>query len=299
MAAQLAETAAKPAEKSRSRNRWARFFRDPVALLAAVVLLGIVGAAIFAPLITDHDPYARKIVLRLKPPMWAEGGTPQYPLGTDEMGRDLLTRLIYGARTSLVVGLTVPIVAAGLGVLLGLISGFWGGKVDAVIMGLVDIALTFPFLLLALALIGVLGAGLENIILVLGLTGWPTFARFVRGQTLAIKEREFVGAARALGAREVSIAFKHVLPNLMSSIVVLTSMQTATAIISESSLSFLGMGVPAPIPSWGTMLADGRPYVETAWWLALFPGVAILITSLCLNVLGDRVRDVLDPKLQL
>lgn len=280
-------------------NRWRRFFRDPVALLATLVLLGIIVMAVFAPLLTSHDPYARQIVMRLKPPMWVEGGSAKFILGTDEMGRDLLTRLIFGARTSLVVALTVPIVSATIGVLLGLASGFWGGKVDAVIMTLVDIALTFPFLLLAMALIGVMGMGLKNIVLVLGLTNWPAFARLVRGQTLTVKEREFVHAARALGAREWKIALKHVLPNLVSSIIVLTSMQTAAAIIAESSLSFLGMGVPSPTAAWGTMLADGRPYVETAWWLALFPGLMILITSLCLNVVGDRVRDVLDPKLKL
>lgn len=292
--------AANPVEpQSRSRSRWARFFRDPVALLATLVLLGIVLAAVFAPLLTGHDPYARQIVMRLKPPMWVEGGSAKFILGTDEMGRDLLTRLIFGARTSLVVGLTVPLVSATIGVALGLVSGFWGGKVDAVIMTLVDIALTFPFLLLAMALIGVMGMGLKNIVLVLGLTNWPTFARLVRGQTLAVKEREFVHAARALGARELKIAWKHVLPNLTSSIIVLASMQTAAAIIAESSLSFLGMGVPSPTAAWGTMLADGRPYVETAWWLALFPGLMILVTSLCLNVVGDRVRDVLDPKLKL
>jgi peptide/nickel transport system permease protein len=283
----------------RRKSRWHRFFRDPVAVVAALILVAIIGAAVLAPLLTHHDPYARKIVMRLKPPMWAEGGSAQYPLGTDEMGRDVATRVIYGARTSLLVGLTVPLVSGGVGVVLGLVSGFYGGKVDAAIMTVVDIALTFPFLLLALALIGVIGAGVQNIILVLGLTGWPTFARLVRGQTLAVKEREFVGAARALGARELSIAFRHVLPNLASAIIVLASMQTAAAIIAESSLSFLGMGVPSPIPAWGTMLADGRPYVETAWWLALFPGIAILLTSLALNILGDRVRDVLDPKLQL
>lgn len=283
----------------RRKSRWRRFFRDPVAVVASLILMAIIGAAVLAPLLTHQDPYARKIVMRLKPPMWAEGGSAQYPLGTDEMGRDVATRLIYGARTSLLVGLTVPLVSAGVGVVLGLVSGFYGGKVDAMIMTVVDIALTFPFLLLALALIGVIGTGVQNIILVLGLTGWPTFARLVRGQTLAVKERDFVGAARALGARELSIAFRHVLPNLASAIIVLASMQTAAAIIAESSLSFLGMGVPSPIPAWGTMLADGRPYVETAWWLALFPGIAILLTSLALNILGDRVRDVLDPKLQL
>ncbi|MGE5675120.1 MAG: ABC transporter permease [Mycobacterium leprae] len=291
-----AQTIAPP---SRMAGRWRRFFRDPVALLAALVLLATIVVALFAPHLTHFDPYKNQIMQRLKPPVWVTGGSAAHPLGTDEMGRDLLTRLIYGARISLVVALTVPIISALVGVTLGLTSGLLGGWVDTAIMTVVDIALTFPFLVLALALIGVLGQGLRNIILVLGLTGWPSFARLVRGQVLEIREREYVGAARALGAENLRIAIHHVLPNLVSPIIVLASLETASAIIAESSLSFLGLGIPTPIPSWGTMLAGGKPYIETAWWMALFPGLFILVTSLCLNIIGDRVRDVLDPKLEL
>lgn len=301
MAASLAteRPAVAEAPRSRSRARWAKLFKEPVALLAALVLVGVVGAAVLAPVLTPHDPLDRQIVMRLKPPGWTDSSGTTYLLGTDEMGRDVLTRLLYGARVSLIVGLAVPLVAGAVGVVLGLVAGFWGGRAEKIIMTLVDIFLTFPFLLLALSLVGVLGTGLGNIIVVLGLTGWPIYARLVRGQTLAVRERDFVLAARALGVREAAIAFRHVLPNLLSSIIVLTSLQTGTAIISESSLSFLGLGIPSPTPSWGTMLADGRPYVETAWWLAAFPGLAILLTTLATNVLGDRIRDVLDPKLQI
>ncbi len=275
-----------------------RFVRHGTALLGALVLIGILGVALFAPLLTPRDPYQQRLADRIKPPAWSVGGSWEHPLGTDFVGRDLMSRIIYGARVSLLVGATAVAIAAVIGVPLGLIAGYYGGSLDAIIMAAVDIMLTFPYILLALAVVGSIGPGLRNLIIVLGITSWPLYARVVRGEVLAIRQKDFLGAAYALGATDFRVVLVHVLPNVASSIIVLASLETARVILAESALSFLGLGVPPPTPSWGSMLSEGRQYLEVAWWLAIFPGIAILLTVLAINLVGDGIRDALDPKMR-
>jgi len=243
-----------------------------------------------------HEPSKQRLVARFKPPVWAQGGSATYLLGTDNVGRDIFSRIIHGSRISLVVGIAAVCISLLIGVTLGLLSGFLGGRVDATIMALVDIMLAFPQLILAFALVAVLGPGLGNIILVLGLTGWERYARVVRAEVLALREREFVQAARAIGMPTARIIFRHIMPNTFSSVIVLATLQTAQAILAEAALSFLGLGTGQTYPSWGQMIALGRDYINVAWWLSTFPGIAILLTVLAINLIGDRVRDVLDPR---
>ncbi len=275
-----------------------RFVRHGTALLGALVLMGILGVALFAPFFAPRDPYQQRLADRIKPPAWSVGGSWEHPLGTDFVGRDLMSRIIYGARVSLLVGTTAVAIAALIGVPLGLIAGYYGGSLDALIMAAVDIMLTFPYILLALAVVGSIGPGLRNLIIVLGITSWPLYARVVRGEVLGVRQKDFLGAAYALGATDLRALLVHVLPNVTSSIIVLASLETARVILAESALSFLGLGVPPPTPSWGSMLSEGRQYLEVAWWLAIFPGIAILFTVVAINLAGDGIRDALDPKLR-
>ena len=230
--------------------------------------------------------------------MWVAGGDRGHPLGTDTLGRDVLSRLLYGARVSLVVGLTAVAVAGAIGVALGLVAGYYRGWLDDLLMRVGDIHLAFPVLLLGVALLSVLGASLVNLILVLAVSGWVTYARIVRGETLSLVEREFVAAARALGAGDGHVIWRHILPNVWPPIIVVATFSVARMIIAEASLSFLGLGIPPPAPSWGAMLDEGRNYITTGWWLALFPGLAILILVLGINLVGDWLRDLLDPRLE-
>jgi peptide/nickel transport system permease protein len=255
-------------------------------------------ASVFAPELSPTDPIKNNLLERLTPPMWSVGGTSSYPLGTDTLGRDVLSRLLYGARISLLVGVTAVAMSSVLGVSLGLIAGYYGGWLDDVLMRLGNIQLAFPILVLAIAVLAVLGASLGNVILVLGISSWITFARIARGETLSLKAREFVAAARAIGVPDRCILWQHILPNVLSSITVVATFSVARVIIAEASLSFLGLGVPPPTPSWGTMLDEGRNYITTAWWLALFPGLAILILVLGINLVGDWARDLLDPRME-
>ncbi len=266
---------------------------------AAAVLLLIVATSVFAGWIAPHDPLAVDIRHRLTPPAWMEGGTTEHLLGTDQVGRDLLARMIYGGRVSLLVGITAVLMSATIGVLLGLGAGYFGGNVDWTIMTGVNVMLTFPFVLLALAVIAVLGPGLANMILVLGVAGWPIYARVVRAETLAIREREFVLAGRALGMSHLRLVFRQILPNLVSVIVVIATLQVAQVIILESFLSFLGLGIQPPTPAWGNMLGEGRLYMLNSWWIATFPGLAIFVTTLVINLMGNALRDWLDPHLKL
>jgi peptide/nickel transport system permease protein len=258
-----------------------------------------VASAILAPWISPHDPLAVDIRHRLAPPVWMDVGSVEHLLGTDQVGRDLLSRMIYGGRVSLVVGVTAVLISTTIGVLLGLAAGYFGGRIDWTIMTLINVMLTFPFVLLALAVIAVLGPSLVNMIMVLGVAGWPIYARVVRAETMAIREREFVLAGRALGMSHARIVFGQILPNLVSAIVVIATLQVAQVIIAESFLSFLGLGIQPPTPAWGNMLGEGRVYMLNSWWIATFPGLAIFLTTLVINLLGNALRDWLDPHMKL
>jgi peptide/nickel transport system permease protein len=271
---------------------------DLPALTGVAVIAAAVLVAAFAPVLAPADPVRNRLLDRLTPPMWTQGGTARHPLGTDTLGRDVLSRLLYGARVSLVVGLAAVLVAGVVGVAFGLVAGYRGGWPDDLLMRLGDIQLAFPVLLLGVAVTAVLGASLGNMILVLGASGWVTYARIARGETLSLKERDFVAAARALGAPAGHVVTRHLLPNVLPPLMVVTTFSVARTIIAEASLSFLGLGLPPPTPSWGAMLDEGRNYITTGWWLALFPGLAILVLVLAINLCGDWLRDALDPRIE-
>lgn len=268
------------------------------AVAGLIVLACVIGLAVSANWIAPYDPNEQVLERRLLPPVWMEGGSRQHLLGTDHLGRDILSRVIYGSRISLTVGLLAVVISGLLGISAGLVAGFYGGRADAAIMRLVDIQLAFPFILLALAVIGVLGPGVRNVILVLGIAGWMVYARVVRGQVLSVREREFVEAARAIGASDLRIIRIHVLPNTLAPVIIVATFAVATCIITEASLTFFGLGVEATIPTWGSMLSDGRAYMGTAWWLTTFPGLAMMLTVLALNVIGDWLRDFIDPRMR-
>lgn len=278
--------------------------QNKIAALGVFIVLGMIFVAIFAPLVAPHKlegevSIGDQLRRRLKPPLWVEGGTTEFLLGTDSLGRDILTRIIYGSRVSLTVGLTAVFFSGTVGVILGLISGYVGGLVDDVIMRFADIWLAFPFLILAILFLSVLGPGLDKLIAVLAIGGWVGYARVTRGQVLAIREKEYVDAARVVGASHTRILFRHILPNTLAPIIIISSFAVATTMLAEAALSFLGLGVKPAIPTWGSMLADGRDYLRDAWWLATFPGIAIMITVLGINLLGDWLRDYLDPRLKV
>jgi len=290
--------AARPGVDTAPQATWRRLARLRWGVGAAGVLLLIIATAVFAPFIAPYDPLTVDIRHRLSPPAWMEHGTAEHLLGTDQVGRDLLARMIYGGRVSLVVGVASVIISATIGVLLGLGAGYFGGNTDWTIMTVINVMLTFPFVLLALAVIAVLGPSLVNMIFVLGVAGWPIYARVVRAETLAIREREFVLAGRALGMSHGRLVFRQILPNLVSTIVVIATLQVAQVIILESFLSFLGLGVQPPTPAWGNMLGEGRLYMLNSWWIATFPGLAIFLTTLVINLMGNALRDWLDPHLK-
>jgi len=293
----LRETA--PPARKEEHGTLRRLARLRWGLAAGGVLLLIVASAVLAPWISPHDPLAVNIRHRLAPPAWMEGGTAAHPLGTDQIGRDLLSRMIFGGRVSIVVGVTAVLLSTSIGVLLGLAAGYVGRRTDWTIMTLVNVMLTFPFVLLALAVISVLGPSLVNMIIVLGVAGWPIYARVVRAETMAIREREFVLAGRALGMSHARIVFRQIVPNLVSAIVVIATLQVAQVIILESFLSFLGLGIQPPTPAWGNMLGEGRVYMLNSWWIATFPGLAIFVTTLVINLMGNALRDWLDPHMKL
>jgi ABC-type dipeptide/oligopeptide/nickel transport system permease subunit len=287
------EVPAPAAERSRV---WSKLVRNPAAIAGALVLLVVIVAALGADWLAPHDPAKQSLIRRFTPPVWQTGGSAAYPLGTDQVGRDILSRMIHGARISLLVGTLAVVVSLLVGVTLGLVSGFRPGPIDTVIMTVVDITWSFPQLLLALAFVAALGPSLVTIILVLGLTGWERYTRVVRAEVLALREKEFIEAARAMGIGATRIVVRHLLPNTFSSIVVLSTLQVAVAILQEAALSFLGVGSGSAYPTWGQMIAQGRDFVTVAWWLPTFPGFAILLTVLAINLVGDRLRDALDPR---
>ena len=269
----------------------------PVLALGILLLTAI--AAAFGPLLAPFDPNRQNLLLRLAEPMAAGPDGSVFLLGSDALGRDVFSRLLYGARVSLLVGIAAIAVGGTIGVVAGLLSGYFGGWIDDVIMRLGDIQLAFPFILLAIMFLVVLGSGVWNLILVLGVGQWVTYARIVRADTLSLREKEFVEAARALGDSTASIIFRTILPNILAPLTVIASFNVASVILSEAALSFLGLGVPPSVPTWGSMLAESRDtLVANKWWLAVFPGVAIVLTVLSFNILGDWLRDFLDPRLR-
>ena len=251
-------------------------------------------AAVAAPWLTSQDPLRADFVVSLKPP-----GTPGHPLGTDQLGRDLLARVLHGARLALFIGVCTVAVTAVVGGLLGLVAGFVERWPAAALMRLADVQLSFPFILLALTINAIVGLGLRNIVLSLSAAGWVVYARIVRGEVLSVKQREFVQAAAALGVGRARLLFRHVLPNVAPSIVVVASLQFSQFVVAEAAISFLGFGIQPPTPAWGSMLSESRDFLYVAWWLAAFPGAALALTALGVNLLGDWLRDTLDPKLRV
>lgn len=287
-----------PAAPAAGSSRvWRKLARNPAALTGVVILLAVLGAAVFANYVSPHDPARQSLIRRFTPPLWVQGGNAAFPLGTDQVGRDILSRIIYGARVSLIVGVAAVAVSLTVGVSLGLLSGFLGGRVDTAVMTVVDVTLSFPQLLLALAFVAALGPSLVTIIVVLGLTGWERYTRVVRAEVLALREKDFVEAARAIGVGPARMLLRHLLPNTFSSIIVMSTLQVAQAILQEAALSFLGVGTGSAYPTWGQMISLGRDFVTVAWWLPTFPGLAILLTVLAINLVGDRLRDALDPRI--
>jgi peptide/nickel transport system permease protein len=279
----------------RSRSR--RLSLAPVIGLS--ILLALLLVALLADALALHEPNLVDVGNRLKPPVWQTGASPGFLLGTDAVGRDILSRIMYGARLSLLVGVLATLFSAVLGLVLGLVAGYRGGLLGDAIMRIAEIQLAFPFILLAITILVVLGAGVANLILVLSIAGWVVYARVVRAQTLSWREKEFVEAARCLGANDLRIVARHILPNIAAPLIILASFSVATNVLLEASLSFLGLGVPPSVPSWGAMLADARAYLRDAWWLATFPGLALMLTVLATNIVGDWLRDYLDPRLRV
>jgi peptide/nickel transport system permease protein len=283
--------------RQRSAGAFSRVFASRGVRWGGGTILVIALVAVLAPWTAPRNPYASTLLARLAPPSWV-GGPGGYLLGSDQLGRDLLSRLIFGARVSLVVGVLSVIGAGLVGVALGLVAGFYGGIADRIIMLVTDTMMAFPLVLLALAIVALLGPSLRNLIVVFIVTNWFVYARMSRGATLELREREFIAASRALGASNPRLLRRHVLPNVVGPLVIVASFGIAQIITTEAALGFLGLGVPPPIPSWGNMLADGREYVETAWWISVFPGLALMITAAAFNFLGNGVRDLIDPKLR-
>jgi len=284
---------------TRSTSFWLRVrplrLRMP-PLLPTVVLSALVVCALFAPFIAPHPPNEGSLSNRLLPPVWMEGGTRDFILGTDSLGRDILSRIIFGARVSLAVSLTALFFGGLVGTTVGLVAGYFGGLVDDLLMRLVDVAFALPTILLALLLAALLGPGFGSIILVVVLIVWSRFARQIRGEVLSVKEKDFVALAKVAGCSSARIILVHIFPNVVNTLIVLATLQVGTVILLEAGLSFLGVGIPPPGPAWGMMVARGRDLVATAFWVSLFPGLAILLTVLSVNLFGDWLRDRLDPR---
>lgn len=280
------------AAASLRRAKW------PIA--AILFLVAVILIALFSEQLSPNDPNRQNLIRRLQPPLtFTEEGTAEYWLGSDGLGRDVLSRLIFGARISILVGIVAVVLGGFVGTMLGVLAGYIGGRIDDVIMRVADIQLAFPFILLAIMVLVVLGSGILNLILVLGIGQWVTYARIARGETIAQRGREYVEAAHAIGVRDRRILLNTILPNILAPLIVIASFNIASVILAEASLSFLGLGVPPDVPTWGAMLAESRDQIMGGfWWLAVLPGVAIMLTVLSLNILGDWMRDFLDPRLR-
>jgi peptide/nickel transport system permease protein len=267
-------------------------------LIPLTVITVMVATATLAEFLTPYSATEISLANRLRPPFWEKGGSLAHPLGTDPMGRDLLTRMIYGARVSLVVALLALLVGGGVGAALGLIAGYYGGRLDALVMRVADTTMAFPIILFAILFVVILGGSLATTVFAVALVLWARYARVIRGEVLSLRERDFVAQARIAGCSPARIMVIHLFPNILNTLVVLLSLQAGWVIIVEASLSFLGAGIPPPTPTWGSMIAEGRDYIATAWWVSFFPGLAILATVLSFNLFGDWLRDALDPKLR-
>ena len=276
------------------RNLWD--LRQYPVLPVFILMIVLVIPAIFAELIAPYDPVESSLRNRLLPPFWIDGGSTDHILGTDKVGRDILTRLIYGSRVSVVIASVSILVGGFIGVSLGIIGGYFGGWVDSLIMRAVDISLSIPIILLGLVLVAALGPSKSTVIIVVVILLWSRYARLARGETLAVRTQDYIARARVSGASHTRIMIHHVFPNIFNSVMVLATLQVGFVIILEATLSFLGAGIPRPTPAWGLMVADGRSLVVTAWWLAFFPGIAIMLVVLSMNLLGDWLRDKFDPK---
>jgi peptide/nickel transport system permease protein len=268
--------------------------RNGLGVLGLALAMLAVLAALAAPLLAPHDPVKGDFSQGLRPP-----GTPGHPLGTDQLGRDTLSRVLYGARVALFIGLCAVLLTAIVGGLLGLLAGFFGGWSGQALMRVCDVQLSFPFILLALTINAIVGLGLRNIVISLSAAGWVVYARVVRGEVLSVKQRDFVHAAAALGTGRARILFRHILPNVAPSIIIVASLQFSQFIVAEAAISFLGFGVQPPTPAWGSMLSESRDFLYIAWWLAAFPGAALALTALGVNLVGDWLRDILDPKFRV
>lgn len=271
--------------------------RSATGLAGLIIIVVIVATAIFAPVLAPSDPTSQNLRARLTPPVW-QSGNSDHILGTDALGRDILSRLIYGSRIALVVGVVSAVIAGVLGTAIGLISGFYGKTIDTLLMRFADIQLSIPSLILYLTILIVLGPGLRNMVLSLGVASWVTFGRVTRSEVLAIKNTQFVDAARSVGQRDLRIMLRHVLPNIMNSVIVLSTLVIGTLILAAAGLSFLGLGISPTTPAWGNMVADGRAYIQVAWWISTIPGIAIFVAVLGFNLFGDWLRDHLDPRLR-
>jgi peptide/nickel transport system permease protein len=269
-----------------------------VPLVPAAIVIAFVIMAIFAGVLSPADPYEQSLRMKLRPPVWEAGGSWSHLLGTDRLGRDLLTRVVYGARVSLAAGAVTVLLSGALGAAVGLVAGYYRGRVDAVLMRATDATLSFPVILLALILAVTVGPSFVNVVVAIAVILWARFARVIRGEVLSLMERDFVAQARIAGCSAWRIITRHLLPNTLNTLVVLLTLQVGYVIILEASLSFLGAGIPPPTPAWGSMIAEGRDFITSAWWVSFFPGLAILLVGLAFNVLGDWLRDTLDPKLR-
>jgi peptide/nickel transport system permease protein len=285
----LPDRAAHPEPGQRSR-RW------PVVSISIIVVFVLV--ALLAPLLSPADPYEQSLRLRFRPPVWDERGSWANPLGTDRLGRDMLSRILWGSRVSLAAGVVTVLIASAFGAAIGLVAGYYGGRVDATLMRVTDATLAFPVILLALILAVTVGPSFTNVVIAIAVILWARYARVIRGQVLTLMQLDFIAQARIAGAGAWRVITRHLLPNTLNTLVVLVTLQIGYVIIVEASLSFLGAGIPPPTPAWGSMIAEGRDVITIAWWVSFFPGLVILLVVLAFNLLGDWLRDTLDPKLR-
>ena len=296
MATTSTTLAGRPAFRQRSRQAAETLRRAPLIPLFIIVV--VIFTAMFAPLLTPHSTTAPSLADRLTPPVWQEGGSWEHPLGTDALGRDLGTRLMYGGRVSMLVALFTLAIGGGIGTAIGLVSGYFGGRIDAVLMRSADSTLAFPIILFAILLVVAVGPNMANVVIAIALVLWARYARVIRGEVLSLRERDFIARARVAGCSHFRIVMFHLFPNTVNTLLVLLTLQVGWVIIVEASLSFLGAGIPPPTPAWGSMVSDGREYVDTAWWVSAIPGIAIMLTVVAFNLFGDWLRDTLDPKLK-